>query len=138
MVVVRDDQHVIKKGCVVGNFNRRFSGVVTVILLVLGLSFATLPDASAKPAGGESIEDRVSTQKWFCEFTGGSFSSVGWTVPGEQLHTMDSTAVSTCDYGDGDVTTCRDTATTQTCTSTVEAPPEGRGEGQLPEDAAHD
>jgi hypothetical protein len=108
---------------------------IVVFMLILGVFLVTVTDLSAAPAGGQSIEERVTTNQWFCEFTGGSFNTVGVTAPGRQPGTFDHMAVSTCNYGGGDYTTCTDTATTHTCEDSEKSPPGGRGDTTQPEDA---
>jgi hypothetical protein len=106
-----------------------------VFLLILGVFLVTVTDGAAAPAGGLSIEERVTTNQAICEFTGGRFNQVGVTAPGQQPGTFDHMVTSTCDYGGGDSTTCTDTATTHTCVDSVKPPPTGRGDTTQPEDA---
>jgi hypothetical protein len=106
-----------------------------VLLLILGVFLVMVTDGSAAPAGGLSIEERVTTNQAFCEFTGGRFNQVGVTAPGQQPGTFDHMVTSTCDYGGGDYTTCTDTATTHTCVDSVKSPPKGRGDTTQPDDA---
>jgi len=112
--------------------------LLSVILVSVTFVVTVSGGAAAKVSTNLTVAQTVRNHQQQCSDLGGTFTTGGWTTPGDKPGTKVSTTFTTCDFGGGDSTTCYHTPGSVDCRVTVSAPPEGRDEAASQDDAMAD
>jgi hypothetical protein len=117
----------------------RIPKLLLPVLLLLGLAFIapTAGVVAEKVSTNQTVAQTVRNHQEQCGDLGGTFTTGGWTTPGDKPGTLVRTTFTKCEFN-GDVTTCYHTPGSVDCRSSVTAPPVSRDEVTVEDEAMAD
>jgi len=84
----------------------RWHLVIVTLVLVSFIAMVPAGTDAAVVTTRLTVDQTVRNHREQCSVLSGTFSTGGWTTPGDKPGTMVSTTYIKCDLGGGDATTC--------------------------------